>query len=548
MICVPMCFNKIFMKKIILLPILIFIVQTLNAQQYPLFSNYVLNSYGFNPAIAGSTPHWNALATYRTQWVGIDGAPQTQIVSLHGPVGAFGVGGYFFNDTAGKLQRTGGNGTLTYGLRIGTAGEIRAGVGLNVFRFGPTGDLNNTPEPILMNGMTQTLTDVTAGVYLHLNNGFYIGVSDPQMLGREVDLTGEEGTDRELIPHYYLMSGYQFSVSEKFALEPSVLLKLTEAIPWQYDISLRAIFNQKFWIGGTYRSGAATSGMVGVELTPNIGLAYAYDMTFNDLKEASSGSHEVTLGLKFGLPKDRDEDGVVDKKDKCPDEPGLKELDGCPQEEDEEIADNDQDKDGVLDVDDLCPYTYGSPKNQGCPENSDRDKDGLADAIDKCPDEYGLAIHEGCPITDSDGDLVADENDRCPQTPGEISNFGCPIIPANEKKILDLAIQNLYFDTNHWLIKSESYPSLDKLAQLLVDNPNYRILIEGHTDSVGSAEFNYELSKNRASAVRNYLVNSGASKDQLLVEYYGESKPITSNITEGQRQLNRRVEMKFIWD
>ena len=111
------------MKKIILLSLLFFSVQIITAQQYPLFSNYVLNSYGFNPAIAGSSPHWDARATYRTQWVGIDGAPQTQIVSLHGPVGAIGVGGYFFNDSAGKLKRTGGSGTLTYGLRFGNTGE-----------------------------------------------------------------------------------------------------------------------------------------------------------------------------------------------------------------------------------------------------------------------------------------------------------------------------------------------------------------------------------------------------------------------------------------
>ena len=72
---------------------------------------------------------------------------------------------------------------MTYGLRVGNTGEIRAGVGLNVFRFGATSDANTvgTPEPILMNSMPQTLTDVTAGIYLHLDNGFYIGVSDPQI-------------------------------------------------------------------------------------------------------------------------------------------------------------------------------------------------------------------------------------------------------------------------------------------------------------------------------------------------------------------------------
>lgn len=536
------------MKKIILLSLLFFISQLLPAQQYPLFSNYQINAYGFNPAIAGSTSYWNAAATYRTQWVGIDGAPTTQVVSLHGPVKSLGMGGYFFNDTAGKLKRTGGTATLSYGLRFGGAGELRAGAGLNVFRFGATSDASTsgTPDPLLMNNMGTTLTDLSAGIYLHLDNGFYIGISDPQMLRRQVNFSDEEGMDKELVPHYYLMTGYRFQLSEKMALEPALLVKTTDAVSLQYDLSLRAVFNQKFWIGGTYRHKAAAAGMVGYDITPAINLAYAYDLTLNDLKEASSGSHEITVGLKFGHPKDRDEDGVVDKKDECPDEPGLKELNGCPPPIVE--ADQDKDKDGVLNAFDKCPYTPGPAENQGCPLNGDRDQDGIIDGLDRCPDEYGLAIHEGCPFEDADGDLVANDLDACPLTPGDPANNGCPKASDSELAILELAIQNLYFDTNESLIKKESFETMDKLAKLLVEQPTYRMKIEGHTDSRGGAAFNYQLSKDRAFSVKNYLINSGVSENQLIVEYYGETKPIVSNMTEDKRKLNRRVEMTFVWE
>lgn len=533
------------MKKIILLPLFLLSGMLLQAQQYPLFSNYLMNNYGFNPAVAGTNPYWDAKATYRTQWVGLDGAPKTQIVSVHGPLKSLGVGGYFFNDSAGRLKRTGGTATAAYGFNLEGIGKLSVGAGLSAFRFGVIED--GTPEPLLMEGMNTTVADLTAGVFLQTNKGFYAGVSAPQILKNTVDLSDEDGMNRELVPHYYLMAGYNHVLSDKISLEPSVLLKYTEAAPLQYDLSLRAIFNQKFWVGGTYRQGAAASGMVGYDVTPTISLAYAYDMTFNDLREPSSGSHEFTLGVKFGLPKDKDGDGILDKNDECPEEPGVAELNGCPEEEVAE-EDNDKDKDGILDPFDECPYTPGTIENQGCPEESDRDKDGLADSIDECPDEYGKAIHNGCPFNDTDGDLVADEVDKCPKTPGLQSNEGCPQASDAERAILDLAIQNLYFDTNKAIIKPESFRFLDKLAELLVRQNAYRIKIQGHTDSRGDSTFNYELSKNRAFAVQTYLEQRGVSNTQMVTEYYGETIPVASNITEKTRKLNRRVEMSFIWD
>ena len=201
----------------------------------------------------------------------------------------------------------------------------------------------------------------------------------------------------------------------------------------------------------------------------------------------------------------------------------------------------------VLNAFDKCPYTPGPAENQGCPLDGDRDQDGITDRNDQCPDEYGLAIHGGCPFEDADGDLVANDKDECPFTPGDPSNNGCPKASDAEEAILELAIQNLYFDTNKSLIQKESFESLNNLAELLVQQPTYRIRIEGHTDSIGDAAFNYELSKNRAFSVQNYLVNSGVSEDQLIVEYYGETKPVVSNMTADKRKLNRRVEMTFVW-
>lgn len=138
-----------------------------------------------------------------------------------------------------------------------------------------------------------------------------------------------------------------------------------------------------------------------------------------------------------GLLKDTDKDGVPDKKDLCPDVPGLEQFNGCPDADADGIPDKDDkcptvagvaenmgcpadsDKDGVYDVDDACPTVAGSIK--GCP---DKDKDGVADKDDKCPDVAGLANLMGCPDKDRDG--VADKDDQCPEVAGPVSNKGCP--------------------------------------------------------------------------------------------------------------------------
>ncbi len=122
----------------------------------------------------------------------------------------------------------------------------------------------------------------------------------------------------------------------------------------------------------------------------------------------------LNLAFKIGKPKDTDADGIGDKKDKCPDVPGVAENMGCPA---------DRDKDGVYDTADNCPDVMGVIANMGCP--ADRDKDGVYDRDDKCPDVAGVATNLGCP-SDLDKDGVVDADDRCPELPGIAANKGCP--------------------------------------------------------------------------------------------------------------------------
>jgi OOP family OmpA-OmpF porin len=245
-------------------------------------------------------------------------------------------------------------------------------------------------------------------------------------------------------------------------------------------------------------------------------------------------------------PRDRDGDGILDKVDKCPNDPedkdGFKDEDGCP--------DNDNDNDGIADKVDKCPNDPedkdGFEDDDGCPDD-DNDKDGLADKVDKCPNEAedkdGFEDDDGCPDDDNDKDGIADKDDKCPLEPG-VPPDGCPkkynLVVVTEKKI-ELK-QTVFFDTNKATIKPVSFPLLNDVAAALRDNPKLTVEVQGHTDSQGDDAFNKKLSQRRAESVRTYLTGKGVDGSRMVPVGYGEDVPIADNRTAEGRSQNRRVE------
>lgn len=252
--------------------------------------------------------------------------------------------------------------------------------------------------------------------------------------------------------------------------------------------------------------------------------------------QADDCPDEAGSKLTNGCP-DRDGDGVIDSRDECPDTPGLAQLNGCP----------DRDGDGVPDIKDKCPDEAGPADQGGCPF-LDTDKDGVKDSEDMCPEQPGPPENNGCPYTDTDGDGVIDKDDKCPLTPGDVTNNGCPVIKAEEAAVLQTAFENLEFETGKNVIRSSSFASLDELAALLISKPEWKLQIAGHTDNVGNDESNMTLSKNRAQATASYLQGKGVASNKLIVEWYGETRPVADNSTPEGRQKNRRVEMQMKFD
>jgi outer membrane protein OmpA-like peptidoglycan-associated protein len=289
--------------------------------------------------------------------------------------------------------------------------------------------------------------------------------------------------------------------------------------------------------------------------------------------------------ISHGCP-DRDSDGVLDKDDRCPDVPGPARLQGCP----------DMDSDGVVDIDDSCPTVPGPAALHGCPDRDsdgipdyldecpdvaglakfngcpDRDSDGIPDKLDLCPDKPGSIEHHGCPDTDGDGvyddedrcvltpgpkenqgcpwpdrdgDGIPDKDDKCPDVFGLPENHGCPALAKKEIETIKYAFENLEFETGKDIIRTHSYPSLNALANLLIEKTNYGLHIAGHTDNVGKPEMNMILSEKRANAVKAYLMKKGVDGSKLETVGYGDTKPVADNSTPEGRQKNRRVEMEI---
>jgi OOP family OmpA-OmpF porin len=278
----------------------------------------------------------------------------------------------------------------------------------------------------------------------------------------------------------------------------------------------------------------------------NGGVVVSDGDNLDDIKQGPNNDlfYTVTTGLTFyiGRGEDTDEDGVDDSKDMCPGTPPGVKVDefGCPL---------DSDNDGVPDYLDKCSNTPNGVKvdREGCPLDSDGD--GVPDYLDKCINTpTGVSVDaNGCPL-DTDEDGVPDYLDKCPKTPKgtEVDSTGCPVkievVKTKIKKIVLSGDTNFEFDKAALL--PNAYPVLDSLAVTMKENPDFKWVIEGHTDAIGSASYNMELSRRRAQAVVDYLVSKGVDKSNLQVVPYGESEPIATNKTQEGRAMNRRVEIK----
>jgi len=312
-----------FKTPIVFLLILFSTFSTLEAQQVPLYSQYMLNGFLLNPAIAGSEGYTSVNLTAREQWIGFKDAPGTYALSFQSRVlmnsyisknasvkrrqhlssrsGKVGFGGYIFNDRNGAVERIGIRLSYAYHIRFQRS-QLSLGLSAVAYQFSLDEDKIrlDDPDDMLYIGAAKSvlIPDADAGVYYSGPN-FYAGFSVDQLFESVLKL-GDSGYDNyKMERNYYLMGGYDYFISNELILTPSILAKMAEDGAWQIDFNAKLYYDQSYWAGLTYRTGNAIIIMAGLSIDKFV-FGYAFDISLGSIMKHSFGTHEFMFAAKFG--------------------------------------------------------------------------------------------------------------------------------------------------------------------------------------------------------------------------------------------------------
>lgn len=293
--------------KIILLSMMLIAVmaETVRAQQQVMFTQYMFNGLAVNPAYAGHAGALSATALTRHQWVGVDGAPNTQTLSVHTPItkNKIAVGALVYRDQIGLTTETGLIGSYAYRINFGK-GNLSMGM-----QFGFSDYRNNQANASQGSVLTPdnyanaqaTKPNIGAG-FFYSTERFYVGVSSPFLLNNKIE-TADDPVEQ--IRHLYAMSGFVVDLNRHLKLKPSVLLKAVQGAPLEMDFSAMLLIEDKVWVGLAYRSFDSIDFLMELQLSSKFRLGYAYDYSVTDLNSVNSGSHELMLNYILSFSKSR---------------------------------------------------------------------------------------------------------------------------------------------------------------------------------------------------------------------------------------------------
>lgn len=310
-------------------------IQAVTAQQLPQYTQYVFNNYLLNPAVTGIENYTDVKLGYRSQWTGLDGAPVTSYLTVNAPIGrnfiegdatAFpasggvnpssrlytqnyqaaephhGIGFMVVTDKAGPITQTNIDATYAYHLGLTDRINLAVGVsaGVNHVSLNTSQITLGTPlDPAISNGNnSQWKPDLGAGLWLYSSN-YYLGLSAQQLLTENLYFsTSNTAIDKsKTVPHYFLTAGTKVFLTEDITLIPSFLIKKIDPVPLTYDVNMKFSFQDKFWLGGSYRKDDSFGILAGFNLSSFVNVGYSYDITTSALNTVSSGTHEIVIGL-----------------------------------------------------------------------------------------------------------------------------------------------------------------------------------------------------------------------------------------------------------
>ena len=331
-------------KKFVISSVCFLMVGCVCAQQQPYYTQYILNNFILNPALAGIENYWDIKASYRNQWVGLQGGPTTLYLTVNGPLGKSqydyetpmtvpdpsakqsdtkqslteytappahsGIGFSILNDKTGPLNRIAAYGSYAYHVPVGHRTTLSMGVSLgvqevnvdvNAVDFGQT---NPVDPAVLTSGYLGKLEpDVNAGLWLS-NTSFFLGLSAQQIVPVPLNSVNNSTTSNgvtllngKLIPHTFFTAGYKIPAGDNITILPSVMVSYVQPLPLGVDVNAKIEYQDLIWLGFSYRYKVGYAALLGVNISSTINLGYSYDYTTTPLNTVSNGTHEIVIGF-----------------------------------------------------------------------------------------------------------------------------------------------------------------------------------------------------------------------------------------------------------
>jgi type IX secretion system PorP/SprF family membrane protein len=325
------------MKKLLIFGSCVLIAFTARAQQKPHYTQYILNQYIVNPALTGIENYTDIKLSHRHQWTGIQDAPVTSYLTIHGPIGKkdyrttatsfevpgenprgkqywqdytsaephHGVGLQVINDVTGPLSNFSAYGTYAYHIGLTPRTSLSGGFGAGISRISLDAeklDFGSTvvdPAVYAQNGvLNKSRFDMMAGLYLY-SPDYFIGLSVQQIVPSKIDFSNNAIRPKEgkSVPHIFATAGYRFLVGYDFNLIPSIMVKYINPMPTQIEANVKLQYQDFLWVGAGYRYKDGFNGMLGVNVSNTVNVGYAYDYTTSRLNNFSKGTHEIILGF-----------------------------------------------------------------------------------------------------------------------------------------------------------------------------------------------------------------------------------------------------------
>lgn len=571
--------KRFLFAAIFLLPSFMAMVGGIYAQQLPFSSQYYTDPLVINPAFTGTGEYTNAYLTHRSQWTGLEGAPQTSFLTVDGPLKQkdMGLGLKVFTDVTDILSRVGAMANYSYKYTINDSSHVLFGLAMGV--LGNKIDfskaiIKDSNDPfIFQQSRSKTVFTADLGV-AYIWKRLTVGFAVPQLFGNRVKypLFNDNNSYYNFSRHYDGTIKYEFDIDKARGITafPLVMLRYVKGAPFQYDINGVVDWKNKGWVGLTYHSTYAFAISAGARYK-NFSVGYAFDIGVSKIRSYIGSTSEFLLGYTF---TERNKYKDLEKLE----EQGRDTLYIAKRDTLQNIlivqmkalADSNKAQMDRLkaELEKAKTTAATTPANSTdafitarlVDEQNNPLPDAQAEVVDKATNKVVArsttapdgTIRVGVPpgqnydvVFNKTGYLYKPANIAVPGAAGSVAALNDVTMQKLEvgKKVV---LNNILFDLNKSTLKPESYTELDHTVKLIQDIPSLEMEISGHTDNIGSDAINKDLSEQRAKAVMDYLVSKGCASNRLSFKGYGASQPIADNNTEDGRKINRRTEFKVL--